>query len=76
MSEPTFGYTSAERDGLRVMKVVSGKNVNGHSLPDTNASSVTVTIRGTVEVFAGALQSGMYPVRVECWVSAELLEEV
>ncbi len=76
VSEPTFGYTSAERDGLRVMKVVSGKNVNGHSLPDTNASSVTERSAALSRCLPDGVAVWNVPVFARGWVSAELLEEV
>ena len=76
MTQPTFGASSAERDGLTAMKIVSDKNANAHSLRNTlTASTVATVLRDTV-VYAGNVENGMRPVRLEVWISGELLEPV
>lgn len=72
MTEPTFGYAAAERDGLRPARTRAKGNVNLRALNKVG-SPVAAVVMANLVVFAGNPENGMRPVRIEGWISEELV---
>lgn len=73
MTEPTFGTMAAERDGLLPARTAAGRKVNLRALPDVS-SAVTAVVGPDAVVYAGNEERGMRPVRLEGWISSELVQ--
>lgn len=73
MTEPTFGYSSADRDGLRSGSTPADRKVNLRALPDVT-SPVVAMVSAAAVVYVGNVEKGMRPVRIEGWISEELVE--
>lgn len=70
--QPTFGYSTAARDGLQPGTTAADRKVNLRARGDVSSPVVAVVSAATV-VYAGNAENGMRPVRVEGWISEELV---